>query len=494
MTATALEAIESAAAAAAAGDVWRACDELRAALEGDQTLGERWAAAATLAQQLGDTHAAAALARRYLRGSAGSATNAFFAASILTEVGLAKEAVTALSTYQEAGQLTADQRFKLSRMLMFAGRLESAQDLARSLLGTHSHSPTLWFRIAETKRFAADDPDIPVMRRIFETWPASRPIGRAAIAGALAKACVDVGDDEGADRYLRARAEADRARFRFDPRVYEAATRDLETWCEAGPADPVYADVTGSHRAIFILGPARSGTTLLDQVFSVHPAIAGGGESRHFWLASRPLDDCGTAAIGSYLARVRALDPRLNPWDEIARRYLSFADESFGPGLRFTDKLLSNIYRVRAIRQSLPDARVLMLWRRPLDVAWSCWRGQFDAESPWNTTPGGVALYIACYRRLMRAWERRYPEAVVGLAYESLTAEPESEIPRLLKACGLEDHPATRSPQHSARDVTTLSFAQARQPIHTGSINAADRFPVATRPLREALESLGIEP
>jgi hypothetical protein len=172
---------------------------------------------------------------------------------------------------------------------------------------------------------------------------------------------------------------------------------------------------------------------------------------------------------------------------------LSLADERFGPDARFTDKLLSNMYRVRAIRRCLPNAHIIYVKRNSLDVAWSCWRSQFNDESAWSTSQDWTAQYIATYQRAMRAWMQRYPGSITEVSYEQLTRSPDTEIPRVLAACGLQDDAKTREPHLSQRPVMTMSFAQVREPIHTRSIAAAATFPVATKKLRDALQAAGVD-
>jgi hypothetical protein len=465
---------------------------LRQALASDEKLGQQWVSAVKLAERIGDDHAAVLAAQRLCDDSGDGSAESFILAEAQTQAGRVEEAVALLIPLADNGKLSPDQNFKLTRMLMFAGRLNEAQERARNLLKSHADSPTLWERIALTKQFTMGDRDFIEMRKVFDHSSITRPAGRAAIATALAKASVDIGDDRAADLYLEARAAANRARFPFDPRPLELGVRDAVAWCESGREDAPASVADGSQRPIFILGPARSGTSLLDQIFSRHPEVQGGGELKHFWLAARELGDCSSARIDEFAERGKAANPQFDPWSEFGRRYLALADERFGIGSRFTDKLLSNVYRVRAIRRSLPDAPIISVSRNPLDVAWSCWRAQFDAESAWSNSPQTMALYIGSHRRMMEAWMRRYPTAIIGVRYENLVRSPDQEIARVLQGCGLSDDPATREPQFSKRACITMSFAQVRAPINAASINSAAAFPVSTRKLRAALDAAGV--
>lgn len=491
MRAPASSAIDHAASAARNGELWAATTILREALASGQPGGRQWAAAVRLAMQIGDDHGAVLAAQRLCSEAGSDPDTVYLLAEALTEAGRAAEAAALLAPFAERGSLSPEQAFKLTRMLMFAGRLDDAQAAARALLRTHGTSPTLWERIAQTKRFTEGDRDIDEMRRVFSRTSTTSPAALAAIAAALAKACVDVGDDAGAAGYLDAKAQANSARFQFDARSYEYGRQDALEWCGSGQADPPGGDMEDSARATFIIGPMRSGTSLLDQVFSRHPDVRGGGELKHFWLATRELGDCSAARIRAFDERAAAGAPGPDPWQEFGRRYLMLADERFGSRTRFTDKLLSNVFRVRAIRRALPRARFVFISRNPVDVAWSCWRAQFDAESAWSNSPEGIALYLASHRQIMQAWQSRYPDCITEVSYEALATDPDREIPRVLAGCGLADDPATRDPHLSPREVITMSYAQVRAPIHAGSVDAAAAFPVSTRALRAALERAG---
>jgi hypothetical protein len=484
------EFLRRAGRAADAGDTWRAIQELRALASAPGRLGQGWLAAVQLAERVGDDWAAVAVARRLHDELPGDAQAAFLLASALTEAGLADEGAALLVPLADAGVLTSNQQFKLTRMLMFAGQVAEAQRRARELLPANPGSQTLWERIAQTKSFRPGDADIDTMRRLFERTPETRPAARSAIAVALAKAYVDVGDDAAADVALEAHAAANRARFPFDLEAWQRGARSILTAFEALEPPRPAAGAIGAARPIFIIGPPRSGTSLLDQVFSRHPLIRGGGELRCFLLASRELGGFTAPEVGSWLAR--ASRESVDPWHEIGRRYLGLAEERFGEGACFTDKLLSNVHRVGTIVRALPQAVIVHITRDPLDVAWSCWRAQFDADSAWSSSQEGIAGYLQCFAQAMRVWGELHPGRIVEVAYENLVRAPEETIPRLLRACGLDDNPATREPHLSRRAVNTISYAQVREPIHARRVNAAGDFPLATRKLAAALERAGL--
>ncbi len=483
------EALELAQIAAQRGDEFAALDLLREAIAAPQPLGERWAAAVKLCAELYDDDAALSAAQRLWREAPRNVPTAFILARAFEATGRAAEAVAVLEPAAMAGQLGVTELFHLSRMLMFAGRLEQAHTLARRLLREEPGNPFFWERVAQLKRFTAGDSDIDALLKIQSQLATAPPRPRAAAAWALAKAYVDIGDDASAALALDAAAAFRRQVMTLDlASIEESACASLE----AIPRDKLESaarDAADGSRVIFILGPQRSGTTLVEQILSRHPAIKGGGELKFLGLMKHALGNFTQAPIAAYIERMRRERPGMDAWADIRRRYFALGDERFGAGANFTDKLLSNHLRLAVIRRAFDGARVIRCRRDPLDIGWSCWRAHFDEESAWNSSPVWIARYIAVYERLLDAWSERYPDWFINVDYESLVADPEAQIPRLLKTCGLPDDAATRRPHESTRTVSTSSFAQVREPIHAGRVGAGRKFPIATRAIREALDA-----
>ena len=488
MTQTATTALAGIRQAAAQGEIWPIVVHTRGALASPTPLGEEWRFVVDLAKGIGDEFGALGAARRLYNETPRTPATAFVLAENLTGAGHAREAVELLTPLEAAGELSANHRFRLTRMMMVAGKFDEAREGLRRLHETSGDSPILWERFAQVTTFVRGGEEIDRMRAMLAQLPESKTAERAALAWALAKAHIDLGDDAAADHYLELRAAANRAQHAFDTALLKESFDNIVLWC-GSRTDEKSGAVESSERATFILGPARSGTTLVDQIFSRHPAIKGGGELRHFWLATRPLGDYSAPQIDAYESAMSRQSPLMDPWSIMGQRYLALADERFGMGARFTDKLLSNVYRVRAIRRCLPMARFVYLNRNPVDVAWSCWRAQFDTQSSWNVSQEGVALYVTFYQRAMGAWAKRYPDHISEVSYEELVRNPERQIPKLLDAAGLADDERTRRPELSPRDVSTLSVAQVREPIHAAAVDTASSFPIATKKLRQAVEA-----
>jgi hypothetical protein len=486
---TAASALSEAAAAAERGDALGALDLLRDAARFPEPVGEKWAAAVQLGAELGDPDAALLAARRLLQETPRSRQTAFIVARALEETGRVDEAIALLAPMAGAGHLGVTELLCLVRLHLFAGQPEFALVLCRRLLEAEPWNPWVWEQLAQAKRFTAGDADLGPLAELQRKL-VNAPVGaRARAAWAWAKAMVDLGDDLAAMRALDARAALRIRLTRIDMESFVAGARDS---VDALPVEMLEAGSgTAGDRVVFVLGPQRSGTTLVDQILASHPAVAGGGELTFLPLLRHALGDFTATPVNAWLERQREAGLP-DPWEPLRERYLALGDERFGPGARFNDKLLSNHYRLAVIRCAFPGARVIRLRRDPLDVAWSCWRANFPAESAWAISPEWLASYLATYERVMDIWCARYPGWILEVDYAKLVREPDSEIERILAHCGLPDHPATRSPHLNPRSVSTSSFAQVRQPIHASRVGAARDFPIATASLRAALTRQGL--
>jgi hypothetical protein len=478
--------------AAEIGDAFGALIPISKLLESPQSLGPDWAEVTMMAARLQLHDAAAAAARRLYAETPPSHMTAVIVAHAMEAAGFADEGATTLLPWAQAGRLAAHERFLLARLLSFANRLDEAETQLRALMAGNADDAFCWSLLAQGKKFSANDRDITAMQALRAKIDRALPHQLAAISYALAKAYVDTGDDSGAAKALGDAAAAKQVLAKFDGDSIEQAERSALELAEDSDKLGRPADLPESASALFIMGSPRSGTTLVEHILASHSQVAGGGEHNFMWLASKLVGDISGASVLSLLARARA-GGETDPWGSMGKRYLGLLKARLPNAAGFvTDKQLSNHWRIGLIRRALPKARIVWVRRNPLDIAWSCWRTNFNLESGWACSPALLARYIASYRRVMEAWIERHPDAIITVQYEDLVRNPDEQIPRLLGALGLPDEAQVRQPHQQDRSVTTASFAQVRAPISAGRVGADKKFPLSTRPLREALSAVGL--
>ena len=221
---------------------------------------------------------------------------------------------------------------------------------------------------------------------------------------------------------------------------------------------------------ILIVGMPRSGTTLVEQILSSHPAVAGGGELTYWGDVGRLLLDD---------------DERAEVARRLAAEYLALLRSISPDAPRVTDKLPFNYERLGLIRQVLPRAFVVHCRRHPVDTCWSIFTTYFGSRL---ADRGDLVFFYRQYERIMAHWQTVLPaERYFEIDYEALVADPEPLTRRLVAFCGLEWHEACLVPHHNRRPVTTASLWQVRQPIYRGSLARWRRYEPWLGELRELL-------
>jgi len=233
---------------------------------------------------------------------------------------------------------------------------------------------------------------------------------------------------------------------------------------------------------VLIIGMPRSGTTLVEQIVSIHPEAGAGGEL-HFWnqhgAAWHRSGAAGTEmpflakAAADYLGVLRAIAPR---------------------AARVTDKMPFNFLWAGLIHVAFPRAIMIHCRRAAVDTALSIHQTHFHPGLAFPTGGAELVAYFRSYQRLMDHWRSVLPaDRFIEVDYEELTRAPESVIRRIIAACGLAWHDACLRPESNPRAVNTPSKWQARQPIFRSSVGRWRRYEPWLGPLR-ALVDAGSEP
>jgi tetratricopeptide (TPR) repeat protein len=242
---------------------------------------------------------------------------------------------------------------------------------------------------------------------------------------------------------------------------------------------------------IFILGMPRSGSTLIEQILSSHPMVHGAGE---LLTLHQTMVDMRWPYEG-YLQRGPEGGLKPSPPPKPPNRYFRELGAAYVKALRgygaraqrITDKMPDNYFDIGMIHLCLPNAVILHSVRDPVDTCLGCYKQIFATghETTYDLTFMGKTYVL--YRRLMEHWQRVLPGRVIDVVYEKLVEDPESEIRRLVAACGLPWNDACLRFYENERPVTTASSSQVRQPIFKGAVQRWRRYETHLGPLLEAL-------
>jgi tetratricopeptide (TPR) repeat protein len=427
-------------------------------------------------------------------------------AELLDSLGRIEEAAACYRRAASSAPKTTQGRMAAARVLLAAGRDTEAEKILRQALaldrGNAAVLELLGTVLAEAGRFQEARA---VLAQAIEMSPAragayydllrcGAPADAALVARmraavhetaldaiqlsrlhlALGKAAHDDGDYEEAMTRFDAAERLRNTQLRFDPAAFDALVDRLIATFTPQVFERAAPEGGPGPAPIFIVGLPRSGTTLVEQILSAHGDVRAGGEVP-FWMAQGPVWEHEGAET-----RAAMLDTLPGAYGAVLRGI-------GGTAGYVTDKMPLNILWAGLIHLAFPNATILQCTRAPIETALSIHATHFNPRMAFPT--GGAALvgYIGGVARLAAHWRRVLPAGrFITIDHAVLTAAPETEIPRLLKACGLAWDAACLHPEQNPRAIRTASKYQARQAIY----RTADRAP-AYRAFLGALAPLG---
>jgi len=445
-----------------------AAESLRRALKHRAGFTPALALLAQALEYLGPPAEAAAIHRRLGRASADRRQRLHHTAMAQVLDGELQAAETTLRRLLALQPDDGRTRTVLGQVLIDQHRFEDAAAELREALDTN---PAAFQKLTLARRFTPEDR--PLLERIGgeETAAGLSEEERALISYGLGKAYDDLGEAEhaiaaydAANALRRRAARFDQAALtrRYDALIasYDAATleRLVSDAPDAGPK-------SRAGRPLLIVGLPRSGTTLVEQILSSHPAVTAGGELQ-FWRQRALVHEPGPGAARDDEAVART-----------ASDYLDLLAQIGPDSARVTDKAPLNFEALGLIFSALRDVRVVHCRRAPIDTALSIYFTEFSSSLGFAFDRADIVHAWREYRRLMVHWRACLPQdRMLEIDYEALVADPEPHIRRLIAFAGLEWDDACLAPERNARVVKTASLWQVRQPIYRTSVERWRRY------------------
>ncbi|GAB1233906.1 tetratricopeptide repeat-containing sulfotransferase family protein [Ferrigenium sp. UT5] len=367
------------------------------------------------------------------------------------------------------------------------GKLDEASHCFDAAIEANPDFSEAHFNLSTLKTYRADDPHLIYLERILDNAAAMPVAARIRYWFALGKAREDVGryDDafaayEAGNRLQHEILPCDEARA--DEMLERVMTVFDRAFFEARmPSPPAPLPLAGeeSKAPIFIVGMPRSGTTLLEQILSSHPAVYGAGELTYLNEAIMDLPGGSGERFPDFVPGLAAED-----FAQLGKTYAERLWKLAPDALRITDKMPANFFYIGMIRLALPNAKIIHAMRDPMDSCFSNYARLFNDTMEFTYDLGTLGRYYARYITLMQHWRAVLPQgSILDLRYEDMVADTEGQARRILDYVDLPWDDNCLAFHQNKRHVKTASVAQVRKPIYKTSVARWQHFEKQLQPL-----------
>ena len=296
------------------------------------------------------------------------------------------------------------------------------------------------YNYALLHHFQASDPALDKLQQLNREEGQS-PRNKNRLAFALAKARADLGDHDTAfTLYAHANAER-RQRSNYDK---SAAEHEIETIIAANieiPKSVFPAETATAPIPIFVLGLSRSGKTLVESLLASQADVFAAGESEHWQRLRRDVQRKGSnqATPGHLGAAYRQEMRRLS-----------------GNAQYFVSTLDTNILSLAEIATALPEARLVLCQRDPLDNALLIYFKRCEQGHAHAYDFEDIAHFMAQRARLQEHWRGLYGERIMTLEYETLVRGGAAAAARIVVHIGRRFDPAAALPEFHEEEIGVL--------------------------------------
>lgn len=372
--------------------------------------------------------------------------------------------------------------------LLELGRRDEARDCFERAIAADPADASAYYHRQRASDAAPSEADIAQLESLAAAQSAKPAAQRLGFHFALAEAQERQGQFDRAFENLRIGNELRRSLIDYNEAAMRERFRRIQDVFSAEQLARHRGEGSENEQPVFIVGLARSGSTLLEQILASHGEVGGGGERPLLGklLAAVRLEGRPSSNFPDYVAHLRPGDLRL-----LGERYAALLGQNRPPARRLLDKHLANYVYLGMIRLMLPRARILHIRRDPLDSLFSAYSQPFARNAqPQSYDLGELGRHYRLYAAMMAHWRRVLGEGeMMEVRYEALVEDLEGTVRQVLNFCGLPWDERCLAFHQTDRVVRTASLAQVRRKLYSSSIGRWRPFERHLGPLIEAVES-----
>ncbi|MGM0525007.1 MAG: tetratricopeptide repeat-containing sulfotransferase family protein [Pseudomonadota bacterium] len=397
--------------------------------------------------------------------------------------------------YQKALKLepgNQDLLLKKATAASFLGKIDEAERLASQALKQNEFDCEVQFFRSHLKSQTANSNHISELKELTEKTP-QQPLKKVKAFYALAKELEDCEKYSESFKVREKAAKIYRSGLNYNFQEDLAFIRALRKHYNAELIKQKLNQQTEQNRsneAIFVAGLPRTGTTLLERVVTSHSDVYSAGELPHF---SR-LMSAGMAGLklNPNLPRSKMVSSSSNlDFCKLGQQYLEVSRPKLMERPHFVDKLPQNALYVGLLHLALPNSKILLLERHPLDVCYSVYKQLFTDAFQFSYDLEELAEYYYEHQLLMSHWQQVLPNAVKTVKYEDLVDDFETTARSVIEFCDLDWQESCLEFHKNKQPSTTASASQVRQKVYSTSVGKWKHYRAELQPLISKLESLG---
>ena len=374
-------------------------------------------------------------------------------------------------------------KLHLGNILAAMGRMDDAAKAFLEVAAQPGRALGALTRLIALRKTTADSPEYRLLTQYADRTETLPERQRVQLHFALGKAADDLGDAETAIGHFHKGNAITAQMYPFDAET--SAKREQRMRSLVTPAFVQRHRGAGLHEVapIFICGMPRSGTTLMEQMFSRHPKVQAGGELRATAYAFHNSPDL-RQVLEEEAPDSIVTDDMLT---RLGEQYQTFLHRE---GLRseyVTDKMPNNYLYAGLLALAFPRAKILIMRRHPLDNLLSNYMQNFGNNQPFSTSFETMAQVYDQFDKTARHQLETLPDQVRFVEYEKVVADPEAQMREALDFVGLPYDAGVLDYTKSLRAVNTASVSQVREPIYATSVAKWQRYGPLLKDLAERL-------
>jgi tetratricopeptide (TPR) repeat protein len=242
-------------------------------------------------------------------------------------------------------------------------------------------------------------------------------------------------------------------------------------------------------QAIFILGLPRTGSTLVERIVTSHSEVESAGELTYFPnLLSRYIQQAqnnNSQSAQDFVGLTTSFD-----FQQLGRDYLELARNANNERRYFVDKFPQNALYAGLIHLALPNAKIILVEREPMDVCYAMYKQLFTNIYQFSYDLDELGDYYIAHHALMTHWKKCLGSNMLTIKYESLIEDYPTNSRKLIEFCDLDWQPQCNQFHENPQISATASAAQVRKPLYSSSVGMWKHYSTELASLKQRLNSL----